>query len=208
MADGPTTAGGARVYGGVEVEERRARRRAALLDAALDLLAEEGAAAVTKRAVCQRARLNDRYFYEHFTERDALLEALAGEVTAQGIVTVLAAVHAAGPELRDQVWAAADAALTVVLGDPRRAALFMQGNTAEPLQRARLAAQHAISRAMVAVAAEHTGGAARQDADLVAYTVVSGLLELVAAWIRGEFPVSRERLTDLVARLLLTSTAG
>ncbi len=199
MSDGP-----ARAYGGVAVEERRARRRSALLDAALDLLAEDGAAAVTKRAVCQRARLNDRYFYEHFADRDALLESLAGEVTAQGIVVVVAAVHAAGPDVDARVRAAADAAIGFVVADPRHAALLLQGHSAEPLQRARLAAQHAIAEAMVAVA----GSAAPQDAGMVAYTVVSGLLELVAAWVRGEFTVDRAHVTDLVARLLLSSTGG
>ena len=44
-----------------------------LLDAAMDLIAESGAGGVTKKAVCARARLNDRYFYEHFTDRDALV---------------------------------------------------------------------------------------------------------------------------------------
>jgi len=196
--------GQARAYGGVAVEERRARRRSALFDAALDLLASDGAGAVTKRAVCQRARLNDRYFYEHFADRDALLEALAGEITAQGIVVVVAAVHAAGPNISERVRAAADAAIGFVVSDPRYSALLLQGHSAEPLQKARLAAQHAIAQAMVAVA----GSSAPQDADMVAYTVVSGLLELVAAWIRGEFAASRSRVTDLVARLLLSSTGG
>lgn len=196
--------GSARAYGGVGVDERRARRRTALLDATLDLLAEDGAAAVTKRAVCQRARLNDRYFYEHFADRDALLESLAGEITAQGIVVVVAAVHAAGPDVGARVRAAADAAIGFVVADPRHAALLLQGHSAEPLQRARLAAQHAIAEAMVEVA----GPAAPDDAGMVAFTVVSGLLELVAAWVRGEFTVDRAHVTDLVARLLLSSTGG
>ena len=198
MGDGST-----RAYGGVAVEERRARRRSALFDAALDLLASDGAGAVTKRAVCQRARLNDRYFYEHFADRDALLEALAGEITAQGIVVVVAAVHAAGPDIDARVRAAADAAIGFVVSDRRYGAL-LQGRSSEPLQRARLAGQHAIAQAMVAVA----GPSAPQDADMVAFTVVSGLLEFVAAWIRGEFAADRSRVIDLVARMLLGSTGG
>ena len=56
-----------RSYGGITAGERRATRRGALIEAALDLFAEGGVRAVSKRAVCARARLNDRYFYEHFT---------------------------------------------------------------------------------------------------------------------------------------------
>ncbi|MFD4431930.1 hypothetical protein ACFWPJ_21570, partial [Nocardia sp. NPDC058497] len=41
------------------------------------------------------------------------------------------------------------------------------------------------------------------DSAMSAYVVVSGTLELVAAWMRGEFDTTRERLTDLIARQLL-----
>ena len=69
-----------RGYGGISAPERSARRRADFIEAAMDLFAESGADGVTKRAVCSRARLNDRYFYEHFTDSDALLEAVAQEI--------------------------------------------------------------------------------------------------------------------------------
>jgi AcrR family transcriptional regulator len=74
-----------RNYGGVTAEQRRAIRRAALVEAALDLFAEDGARAVSKRAVCARARLNDRYFYEHFADSDALLEAIARDLTVSTV---------------------------------------------------------------------------------------------------------------------------
>ncbi|MFF2083564.1 TetR/AcrR family transcriptional regulator [Nocardia sp. NPDC058176] len=194
-----------RAYGGVTADERRSRRRAALLDAALDLLAEDGAPAVTKRAVCARARLNDRYFYDQFADRDALLVALAEELTAQGIAAVVTATHAAAPDVRSQVHAAADAALGFLLADPRRHALLIDAHSTAALQTARLATQHAIADAMTAVGRE-----LRPDPDddptyaaMNAYALVSGALELVAAWMRGEFDTTRAQLTDLIARQLL-----
>ncbi|WP_336082633.1 TetR family transcriptional regulator [Nocardia sp. SSK8] len=194
-----------RAYGGVAAEERRARRRAALLDAALDLLAEEGAQAVTKRAVCHRAQLNDRYFYEQFTDRDALLTALSEELTNQGIAAVIAATHAAPPDLHSQVHAAADAALGFLLADPRRQALLLNAHSTAALYTARVATQHAIATAATAVnrelRPEQTGDP--EEAALAAYTLVSGTLELVAAWLRGEFGTSREQLTGHIARQLL-----
>ncbi|MGM7647747.1 TetR family transcriptional regulator [Nocardia sp. JW2] len=199
------TATSPRAYGGVTAEERRARRRAALLDAALDLLAADGAAAVTKRAVCARAKLNDRYFYEQFADRDAVLTTLVEELTAEGIAAVVAATHAAEPDIRSQVHAAADAALGFLLDDPRRHALLLNAHSTEALQRARLATQHAIARAMAAVSRElHPSPMSTPlDTDMAAYTVVSGTLELVAAWLRGEFDTTRAHLTDLIARQLL-----
>ncbi|WP_280221156.1 TetR/AcrR family transcriptional regulator [Nocardia neocaledoniensis] len=209
MAEQPSTAA-ARAYGGVAAEERRSRRRDALLDAALDLLAEGGAPAVTKRAICARAKLNDRYFYEHFADRDALLTALVEEHTALGIVEVVAAAHAAAPDIHSQVYAAADAAIGFLLADPRRPALLLNAHSTESLQAARLSTQHAIARAMSAVARELVAEPADPlDSDLAAYAVVSGSLELVAAWMRDEFPATRAHLTDLIARLLLiTDNSG
>ncbi|WP_052314167.1 TetR family transcriptional regulator [Nocardia thailandica] len=200
----------ARAYGGVAADERRARRRAALLDAALDLLAEGGAAAVTKRAVCARAKLNDRYFYELFGDRDALLVALVEEHTALGIAAVVTAARAAGPDTHVQVRAAADAAIGFMLADPRRPALLLNAHSTEALQAARLSTQHAIAAAMSAVARELAVEqvADPSDVDLAAYAVVSGTLELVAAWLRGELPATRGHLTDLVARLLLITDSS
>ncbi|MGV9408687.1 TetR family transcriptional regulator [Nocardia sp. NPDC003693] len=197
-----------RSYGGVAADERRAQRRTALLDAALDLLAEEGAAGVTKRAVCARAHLNDRYFYELFADRDALLAALAEDLTAQGIDSVVAATRSAAPDLHQQVRAAADAALSFLAADPRRNALLLNANTAEVLQSARLTTQHAIAGAMAAVTREihPTSQRAARDVDMIAYTLVSGNLELVAAWMRGEFEADRDHLTELITGLLLAGT--
>ncbi|MGW6696352.1 TetR family transcriptional regulator [Nocardia sp. NPDC055049] len=195
-----------RVYGGVAADERRSRRRGALFDAALDLLAEGGAPAVTKRAVCVRARLNDRYFYEQFADRDALLTALVEEHTALGIAAVVTATHDADADVHSQVRAAADAALGFLLADTRRSALLLNAQSTEALQAARLTTQHAIARAMSAVGREILAEPADPlDADMTAYSVVSGALELVAAWMRGEFDTTREHLTDLIARLLLSS---
>ncbi|WP_280503073.1 TetR/AcrR family transcriptional regulator, partial [Nocardia farcinica] len=67
---------GPRIWGGTTLTERREARRAALLEAALDLIGEAGAAGVTMRAVCRRANLTDRYFYESFSSRDELLDVL------------------------------------------------------------------------------------------------------------------------------------
>ena len=100
-----------RAYGGVAADERRAIRRAALMEAALDLFAEDGARGVSKRAICARARLNDRYFYEHFTDADAVIEAIVQDGTVRGLEAVNAASQKAAPDIRAQVHATAVAAL-------------------------------------------------------------------------------------------------
>src|ERR1700736_6372558 len=123
-----------RSYGGVSAPERRAQRRAALLDAALDVLTESGVGAVTKKAVCARAHLNDRYFYEHFTDRDALLQAVAQDITSQGLEVLITATLEAPSDIRAQVHAAARAALDFMTADPRRAQVLLVSHTDEVLQ--------------------------------------------------------------------------
>ncbi len=54
-------------------DERRAHRRARLIDAAVQVYGEVGYRNATVRAICQRARLTERYFYEAFGSHERLL---------------------------------------------------------------------------------------------------------------------------------------
>jgi AcrR family transcriptional regulator len=199
-----------RAYAGVGAADRSARRRAELLDAALDLLAEAGGEAVTKRAVCSRARLNDRYFYEHFANRDALLQALARELTTEGVQAVVEATLTAEDDLRARVHSAADSALDFMLADPRRGSALLASHSVDVLNQLRLEAQRTIAQAMSAVARELLGDAAVHEPELglVSYAVVSGVMELVAAWLRGEFDIAREDLAEVIASMMLTAMSA
>ena len=195
-----------RSYGGVTAAERQAQRQRALFEATLDVLAESGVAAVTKKSVCSRARLNDRYFYELFADRDALLRSVAEDLTAQGLQAVTAVVRPGGPrDVRAQVHAAAEAAVAFMTADPRRAEVLLQSHADPVLQQARLTSTRSIATAMAALSHELLGAAApsQLDSDLVCFTVVSGTMELVSGWLRGDFDVTPEHLIDLVAALLL-----
>jgi AcrR family transcriptional regulator len=58
---------------GVPLAERPALRRERLIAAAIDVYGEVGFRNATVRAICQRARLTERYFYESFGSSEALL---------------------------------------------------------------------------------------------------------------------------------------
>ncbi|WP_418005045.1 TetR/AcrR family transcriptional regulator [Mycobacterium sp. PDNC021] len=176
-----------------------------MLEAALDLIAESGVRSVTKRAVCSRARLNDRYFYEHFSDINALLLALGEWVTTQGLQAVLDATRGSAPPAR--VHAAAGAALGFLLADPRRAQLLISSHTTETLQSIRIATNHQIAASMSALTREQLGPKAPPtcDTDLVSFTIISGTMELVAAWLRGEFDTDRDHLTDIIAAMLFAA---
>ncbi|MFE1318667.1 TetR/AcrR family transcriptional regulator [Kitasatospora phosalacinea] len=61
------------------VAEHRAQQRAALIQAAVDVLVEQGAAAVTPAAVGARAGLARSSFYQYFPSAAALLAAIVEE---------------------------------------------------------------------------------------------------------------------------------
>ena len=193
-----------RAYGGVAADERRAIRRAALMEAALDLFAKEGARGVSKRAICARARLNDRYFYEHFTDADAVIEAIVQDATLRGLEAVGAVNQQAAPDIRAQVHATAVAALDFLTSDPRLVQLLLRSHTSEVLQQARLESARAIGRAMAALINKPpSAGAHELDSEMAAYALVSGAMEVIAGWLRGEFEVSQDHVAAIVAGLLL-----
>lgn len=64
-----------RPYGGVAPEARAAERRDALIRAGTRVFGTVGFRKATVRAICQEAKLNDRYFYAAFDSTEALLRA-------------------------------------------------------------------------------------------------------------------------------------
>ncbi len=65
-----------RVYGGRNLDERRALRRQQFLDAGLAVFGSVGFRAATVRSLCREAKLTDRYFYENFSSLEELLTAV------------------------------------------------------------------------------------------------------------------------------------
>ncbi|AJD47761.1 TetR family transcriptional regulator [Isoalcanivorax pacificus W11-5] len=62
-----------RAYRGVSIEARRAERHQKLLDAGIQVIGTQGYHATTVKAVCAEAGLTERYFYESFSNSEALL---------------------------------------------------------------------------------------------------------------------------------------
>lgn len=62
-----------RAYRGVSIEARRAERHQKLLDAGIEVIGQQGYHATTVKAVCAEAGLTERYFYESFSNSEALL---------------------------------------------------------------------------------------------------------------------------------------
>lgn len=109
-----------RIYGGENLEERRARRRQQFLDAGLQVFGTLGYRAATVRTLCKQAELTDRYFYESFdTTEDLLMGVYRRECEALELCVVQALASVGdGGEFMGAIEAGLNAVFTHV-SDPR-----------------------------------------------------------------------------------------
>lgn len=194
-----------RNYRGESPQERQSRRRAALVEAALDAVADP-AVEVSVRAVCAKAGLTPRYFYENFTTLDELLVAVVGQIGDE----IFAAGTAAFAEVADakllvQCRAAFTGAYSVLAADPRRArAMLVLASGHDVLQERRRQMVIDFTEGLLELVGEMYD-ISRIDpvhARTTALFAVAGTFELVLAYLSESLTISEERLADEVAVLL------
>ncbi|APB01390.1 TetR/AcrR family transcriptional regulator [Nocardia seriolae] len=191
---------GQRTYGGISADERRTQRRAALLDAALDLLGTGGIDKLTVSALCAGAGLNERYYYENFDGRDAVLSALFDAIAEELAAALLADLHTAPDDPRAKAHAAITAGIHVLTDDPRKARVALLVSTSTPELRTRTT--HTIKAFANLVAAEGIDFYGRTEGDpkpvigFRATYLVGGLVQTLSAWLQGDLPMTRDELID------------
>lgn len=168
--------------------------RSALLEAADALLAEQGAAGLSLRAVAKRAGVSHTAPYRHFRDKAALLTALAAEgfrVLAEGLATA-AAEHSDDPAR--QLVEAGRVYVVTALAHPQRTRLMFGGNVAlsneDPLLQA--AGERAFNGLQDIISAGQAAGVFRDDPvrplALTLWSAVHGLVMLLLAEQIGDVP--------------------
>ena len=193
-----------RRYGGKSAEQRRSERRDALVTAALEIWQESGWAAVTMRGVCARAGLTDRYFYESFSDRDALLARIWDQMRDETLRMLLDAITPyadQGP--LDQLHAALAAVVHHIGDEPQRAQIVFGDHAGSAVleQRRREAIQMAVDL-LIGLARPYL----RPDVDEVAFRVnvlmgIGGFVETMLAWRSGLVEADADTLVEYLARL-------
>jgi AcrR family transcriptional regulator len=146
--------------------------RAACVRAALELLEENGATALSLRAVAQRAGVSATAPYRHYADRDALISAVAA-VGYRELAEYLAAAHPA-PSTPNDLAAVAVAYVRFAL---QRPALF-RVMFAEPCDRhnsERFAATTAISEYVRAIVQRSFPGSDSESLSTAVWAFVHGL---------------------------------
>ncbi|RZS44865.1 TetR family transcriptional regulator [Herbihabitans rhizosphaerae] len=190
-----------RVWGGTTLADRQAERRQKLVGAGVDLLGEQDGV-VSVRAACRRAKLTERYFYESFADRDALLIAVYEHVAEAARDTLVRAVARSEPEPEAMATAAVTAFVELILDDPRLGRVLLLGPMTE----------HALydkgfefTAVFAALIREHLSpGIDADERDMIATSVVGAFTNLFISYLNGTVRPRKERLVAHCVRLLLT----
>ena len=192
-------AAGARTYGGVSAEERRAERRERLLDAGLELLGTRGWRGTTMTAVCAEAGLTERYFYESFRDREELLVAVFDRIARRAAEVVLAAVAASPREANARTRAAIAAFVELMTDDPRIGRVaFVEAMGSEALARRRFETINSFAALLGEQGRDFYGERAGGEriVELTSFLLVGGLAEALIAWLNGAIAGTRDELID------------
>ena len=196
-----------RSYGGEAGDTRVARRRAALIEATLDMLAEPEGGTVTVRGICARAGLTPRYFYESFVNVDALVGATYDGVIAEIADRALAAFEN-GEGSRGKVYAAVEAIVDVVGSDRRKGDLVFSDTLRSPVVAGkRVESLQLFATLTSQTAAQVVESLGPEEMMAAAYFQVGGLARLLASWNEGRIDLDRDALISLCVRMLLPEWA-
>ncbi len=190
-------------WSGKPVEQRQQERRQLLLDAAFDVLGTAGLHAVTVRGMCEATRLNPRYFYESFTDLDALLVATYDRAAEEAFTRMALAIEGLpdGSTPADRTFAGIDAFIRFVTADPRLArVLVVEGLGNEAMSRRRFEAMQLLASLVAQNHAE--AGSPTLIVQAGAHLVVGGVNELLMAWIDGHLATPVPQLIEHVSVLI------
>jgi AcrR family transcriptional regulator len=187
-----------RVYGGVAGEDRQAERRAALIEAGLELLGTGvGEPNLTVRGVCKQTGLAARYFYESFADRDALVIAVFDQVVTEIASTTLAAVNAAAADARAKTEAGLRNIVRRIAEDPRRGRLlFSPSLNATVLVHRRIESTRVFAALLGLQAQEFYGIAGSAHLQLMSDFLVGGLAQTLTSWLDGILDVSEDHIVQ------------
>lgn len=197
-----------RAYAGVPAEQRRAQRRTTFLEAAREIVGTQGSARLTVGGLCRQAGLTERYFYENFTNLDAVVAEVYDQAIGELTALIAGRVRAAPDPLRDKVHAAIAAGLQAVADDPRLIRIaFTEAQLNPVLNERRTATIRSFAALVLAtvnkrLSPESTATAGAYG-ELAAMHLVGGLYETVYGWLNGTLDLTRDELVDESTEIFL-----
>ncbi|MFD4637674.1 TetR/AcrR family transcriptional regulator [Lentzea sp. NPDC058436] len=200
----------ARAYGGISPEQRRAERRAKLLQAGLRLFTSTGFAATRISELCTEAGVSTRNFYEEFATKEDLLRELHDLINATAFARVREALN--GLETADlgtRITTLVDAFISSVTADPRAPRLnYVEAvgvNAEIEQQHVRWVNTWAEFIESEALRAAETGAAPRRSYRLTAIALVGAITGLLREWQAHEPPLAADEIAAEIRELVLAA---
>lgn len=187
-----------RSYRGQSQEQRRAERRARLIEGAIAVYGERGYHQATVKAVCEAAGLTERYFYESFANSEALLIDSYNTVTYAVLGEILRAGEAAGRGRVARSRAMLHAYFAALQREPQSARVFLV--EIRGVSRAVDQAFDASLRAIGRDVARLLGPSAAND-ELLQAGVIGGVIHIALRWIEDGYQPPIERAVETALRL-------
>ncbi|WP_052590927.1 TetR/AcrR family transcriptional regulator [Luteipulveratus mongoliensis] len=202
-----TTSRAGRPWRGVAPQDRDAQRRARLIDAGLEVFGTTGYQASTVSGLCAAAGVSTRSFYELFSHRSALLEAVYVQI-CDDVQTRIVGLGAPGDDVSAWIRAAVEQVLGPLLKDVRTIRIIeveMVGVSAE-LEETRRRTTKSIAEALslVQVALSGEGSLTLARRALLGVFLEGGMSEALVAFARDELagPVTAEDFLDELSTIV------
>lgn len=158
--------------------------------------------AVTVEKLCAAANLNKRYFYESFTDLDALAAAVVDDIADDVRSATVAAADATAQQSLDvQALASVAAAVRALVDDPRRARVLLGGVAALPeLDAHRTTVMHRLTDVLIDHGRSVHGVELEKDplAKVAPAFIVGGTADAILEFVNGRVDLS---LDDFIAQL-------
>lgn len=225
----PTTPVAGRVYSGRQPSERTVERHDRLVDAGIEIFGTVGYAGAKIKLLCQQAALSERYFYESFGSKEALLVEVYDALSNQLMHHVVDALRRPSLGLRESVRAGLAAVVNFMLDDPRHARIILveavgissELETKRHQSMTAFAAQ-SMNQLLLLSGIDHEEAYEQlaQNPDdavvamildatrLTAVSMVGGVNNMLLDAVLGGTTSNTERITDVALQLLCSASTG
>lgn len=197
-----------RRYAGKPARERHAERYQQFIDAGIRVIGTQGYQSTSVKAVCQEAGLTERYFYQCFNNREALLAAVYEHLNEELRARTIRAMEEVPREPRAMARASAEVYFQMLYEDPQAARILLfeaVGVSSTMLRLNRAAEAHAVE--LIRSTARRPDGTSHLEGErgeLIAAGLVGASVNIGQRWVLDEY---RQSFEEVVESLVIISDA-
>ncbi len=199
-----------RIYGGTPLAERVAERRQSLLDAAFEIVGNNGYRALTVRSICKEAGLTDRYFYESFKNGEDVLVALHQGIQDE-LMKAMTKAYASHDDSLENLTRSGIEAYLDFMRDHRKARILMMEilGVSDEVTDHYLATTLVFAETILRATEPHVEGLhdALPEWVLLGESLVGALVYVGNAWVMSNYEYPQELVIETAMTVMLGSLA-